>query len=207
MILIKALSRLRSKVNNSGFSIAEALCAIIILLLATSGIVAGVQYASQEYKRSMDNSESKVLYSTLETVISNELRNTRTVYLGSEITEDESPYKGFNKVNSIFSDTYAREELANGCDFFVPAEEIETGDNFTVSGINFGKIYVGNEEYPRKLISSKSYGNNLGAHVDMYYDANQDYFRVCIMVANPQRIIIDNSVYFDVIPLNTIEEK
>ena len=72
-----ALSRLRRKLRGSGgYTLAEGLVALVIFLLVSGGMVDGVRFASEQYRKSMELSEARVLCSTLTNVIRGELSNT-----------------------------------------------------------------------------------------------------------------------------------
>ncbi len=76
----KIKARLRGKLNNKGLSMVELLCATLILLLVSGIMVMGIGFAYREYDKSMRESESKVLCSTITTVINHELAYTMTIY-------------------------------------------------------------------------------------------------------------------------------
>ena len=62
--------------KKAGVSIAETLVALLIVSLLTMGIATGVAFAARQYNKSVIQSESRVLCSTLTAAISDKLRNT-----------------------------------------------------------------------------------------------------------------------------------
>lgn len=76
MLKQKIIRKVRQK---AGMSLLEMLCAIMILLLLTGGMTTAVSLAVRQYQRSMRESEAQVLYSTLKTMLSNELAYTTQI--------------------------------------------------------------------------------------------------------------------------------
>ena len=58
----------------AGMTLVELLCALAVVLLVSAGMVLGVSLAVRSYERSVAGSEAQVLCSTLETIVSDELR-------------------------------------------------------------------------------------------------------------------------------------
>ena len=198
MSLIKGiLKKLHKKESRRGFSIAESLIAVLILSMATGGVVAGVQLATREYSRSRLNSETKILYSTLQNVIMGELNYTTAItYSGSAETVDGK--EGFRPLTSFFSPGYAMQEIAQSTILPEP-----NGDkNFTLGGRTYGPLYIGDAQHNRKLISAGSYPNNVGAYAKIYYHPTEKIFRVELAIAREgdDGPMIDE--FFDVMPLN-----
>ena len=59
--------------NEGGYTLVEALVTLLIVLLVTAGVAGGVAFAQRQFEQSIAISESKVLYSTLENAIRNEI--------------------------------------------------------------------------------------------------------------------------------------
>lgn len=59
--------------DDGGYTLVEALVTLLIVLLVTAGVAGGVAFAQRQFERSIALSESKVLYSTLENAIRNEI--------------------------------------------------------------------------------------------------------------------------------------
>lgn len=79
----------------AGMTLVELLCALAVVLLVSAGMVLGVSLAVRSYERSVAGSEAQVLCSTLETIVSDELR-----YAGT-LERDES-----DKVIGFFSQNH-----------------------------------------------------------------------------------------------------
>jgi prepilin-type N-terminal cleavage/methylation domain-containing protein len=81
----KTGSRVRRR--NSGFTLVEMLCAVLVLLLVSALMAVGVQLATKAYSREVTHSEAQVLLTTLRTTVSDELRYAGTTEVnGSTIT-------------------------------------------------------------------------------------------------------------------------
>lgn len=73
--------------RNSGFTLVEMLCAVLVLLLVSALMAVGVQLATKAYSREVTHSEAQVLLTTLRTTVSDELRYAGTTEVnGSTIT-------------------------------------------------------------------------------------------------------------------------
>lgn len=75
--------------SNKGYSIAESLICVLILLLVSGAMIAGLQFAVNEYKESMELSQSTILCSTLSNKITAQLTTQATSYLDSNESEDD----------------------------------------------------------------------------------------------------------------------
>lgn len=81
----KYCDKLKGKLKSrKGMSLLELLCAVLILLLVSGGMTSAVSLAANQYRESMRNSESQVLYSSLKTVLSHELAYTTNILIGSD---------------------------------------------------------------------------------------------------------------------------
>ncbi|MGN1141650.1 MAG: type II secretion system protein [Oliverpabstia sp.] len=117
-------NKIRKKLNNSsGMTLVEVLCAVLILLLVTGGMTTTVSLAVRQYQRSIRDSESKVLYSTLMTILRNELTYT------TEIKIDNN-----GNVKQFQSQNYAIEGNLS------TIMTDESGDN------GYGQILLGNSD-------------------------------------------------------------
>ncbi len=82
------MNRIREKLNKnySGFSLAETLVALLIVLMVSSILVAGLPAAFQAYSKVVDGANAQVLLSTGATRIRDELGFATDVYLPSGST-------------------------------------------------------------------------------------------------------------------------
>jgi prepilin-type N-terminal cleavage/methylation domain-containing protein len=184
------------KLNNRGFSLGEMLVAILILLLATSATAEGIRVTSQQYHKSMIQSESKLLNSTLSTIIQSELSNTSTIKLGSKVSGNTY------KVDKILSPTYAIDR--DLCHFYSVKNDDGT---FKESSNGYGELMLGvktgSEIEGNLLVSSEMYTSyDLKANVDVTYDTDKKIFHVVLKIKSNDKEVSNNS--FDVIPLTEI---
>lgn len=70
-------TKIKKKLNNRGFTLAEMLICVLILLLVSGAMTQGIAFAMGQYQDSMELSQSTVLCSTLQNRISSELRYLR----------------------------------------------------------------------------------------------------------------------------------
>lgn len=166
-------------------SLGETLCAIIILLLATGGMAGGIQFATQEFSKSMVQSESKVLYSTLQSAIKNELEYVSVVPNTDGVVISVDGDGGFTTVGSYkVGDNNCK--LVKNEDGFLASEDLGTGDT---------RLLVNKGVY-----SQGAYG--FSADVVTYYNPAGRYFRINLKIyqgSHSQPII---NGFFDVFAMN-----
>lgn len=173
--------------SNRGFSLTEALCSVLILLLVSGGMVSGIQLASKSYRDSILISESKELCSTLTSIVSYELRyaSNVTVSAGGE-------------VESFFSHSYANKNTL--CTFASVDSEGRIAE--------YGELMLGEKDSSpfvgKELLSHAAYTNGLGAGVKVFYNKAENLFTVFLTIA------LNNSPYlethsFQVMALNKID--
>ena len=87
------MNRIRVKLNkfSSGFSLAETLVALLIVLMVSSILVAGLPAAFQAYSKVVDGANAQVLLSTGATRIRDELGFATDVYY--MVSTDKGAYK------------------------------------------------------------------------------------------------------------------
>ena len=86
-----------------GFTIAEMLVAILILGLVSGGVAEGIRFGAEQYQKSMQLSEARVLCSTLTSIIQDELGNTHKITVKADGT-----------LYSFFSRNYAVPKSTDG---------------------------------------------------------------------------------------------
>lgn len=190
VIITMRFSKLASKLNKKlrakrGMSLGETLCAIIILLLATGGMAGGIQFATQEFSKSMIQSESKVLYSTLQSAIKNELEYISVAPATDRVYTTIDGDSGFATVGSYqIGDNSCK--LTHNEDGFLVSEELSTLDT---------RLLVNKGVY-----SQGAYG--FSADVKTYYNPVGKYFRINLKIyqgSNTEPVI---NGYFDVFGIN-----
>ena len=188
--------------NTSGMTIAEMLIAIAVLGLVTLGLVLGVSMSTSQFGKSMATSESQQLFSTLETVISNELRYTTRIDgpgLDPNKSMSEQLEAGVEyQVDSFFSTNYGNKNSL--------AYLKSLNSNGAVVDA-FGQLALTSEDGTssvNRLIGRADYNYDLGAKVESvtYQDG---YFTVHLVVGkNSEGALVDE--VFHVRALNLINE-
>lgn len=186
MNLSKLLSKLNKKLKGKrGMSLGETLCAIVILLLATGGMAGGIQFATQEFSKSMVQSESKVLYSTLQSAIKNELEYVSVAPNTDGVLIQVDGDNGFTTVGSYqIGDNNCK--LVQNEEGFLSSEELGSGDT---------RLLVSKGVY-----SQGAYG--FSADVDTYYNTDGRYFRVNLKIYQGGHSDPVINGYFDVFAMN-----
>lgn len=158
----KIRKKLKSK---AGMSLLEVLCAVLILLLVSGGMTSAVTLAVNQYQKSMRNSESQVLYSSLSTVLGHELAYTTNI-----------------KVNSLENGAVQQFLSQN----FAIEHNLSTimTDN---SGTNdYGQILLGNSANPEEsmnILGKAAYTKGLLAKVtSITYSNTTHYFTVYLSI-------------------------
>lgn len=166
--------------SSGGYSLAETLVAVLILLLVSAGLATGMTLASRQYRRSILSSESKILASTLNAVIENELANTPEKKVDGGSVYFYSPnYGGENR-------TFCLTEESNGYGKVALADSPDgTGDVMP-------------------LVSSSCYANGMGAKVSVTWEGSgRGYFHVVLTIGDSagEELLTTTS---DVLPLNDL---
>lgn len=151
--------------KNKGFTLTEMLCVVILLGLVSVGMVTGIDTGSRQFKKSVRISEATTLYSTLQTILSNELRftNLRTMELEG------------NNVKTFYSMTYAIQDNPTG--LYVLDSKQEKADVPLTNG-TYGQLAVGDGTTFNRLLGKSSYTHNLGAKASITYHSAGQYFTV-----------------------------
>ena len=194
--------------DKRGYSLGETMVALIIVSLLSMCIATGVAFGVRQYKRAMILSESRVLCSTLATVIRSELNSTPSVW-----TEDTGGRVAYFSLAYASSDddpdNAAREHKRS----FFPASVGEGGAiTINSAGEDYGQIAVATvTDSPTKtpsgdtaclLLNSAAYAlYHLQAKVNLDYNATDNIFTVNISVRGPDKKE-QTSETFEVIPLN-----
>ena len=117
------VKRICYKKNENGFSLAETLMAVLILLLVASVIVAGIPAAASAYKNAVDGANARALLSTTVEALRSELSTAWGVKVGT----DEIYYYS--------SRTGAKTRLYNEAGT-IKVQDYITFDNNTISQID-----------------------------------------------------------------------
>ena len=170
----------KKRIHQSGFTLIEMLCVVILVSLLSMGMATGVSLAQKEFKKSMQRAQAPQLFTTLESILTNELRYT-TGFKAQE-----------GNVESFFSVTYA---LKKDLTSVVSVDE----DGNVING--YGQIAFKAGETYKPVLGQSAYPDGLGAKVTSI-TWKGSYFRVHLEVGSNSSsdALIEGD--FDVIPLN-----
>ncbi len=168
--------------NKKGMTISELLVATIIILLVSAGMVTAIRQATENFAKEKAQSEAKVLCSSLETEVENELRYTTWI----------------EKKDGVYR--YQSKTHANDDSLTTLALEESTAKEFTINGISrkYGKVVLfypdvttGDNEI--KLLPDGMYPLNLRAYMEIT-DYTQYRFTVEISIVDKdgKELIQDN---------------
>ena len=154
----KLLKRIKN--SSSGLSLVEMLCAIMILLIVSEGMAQGISLAQRQYEKSIVSSQSKVLCSSISTIVERELAYTTEIKMS-----DSTNVYSFLSSNYVIRD----EDLSH---FFTDQTDGE-----------YGQIYLGTEEEAKEILGSKAYNRGLTALIrDLRYDQSTYTFTVTVSI-------------------------
>lgn len=157
---------LNKRKKNKGFTLTEMLCVVILLGLVSVGMVTGIDTGSRQFKKSVRISEATTLYTTLQTLLSNELRFTNL---------DTLQIDASNHVETFYSITYAIRENPTG--LFVLDSNQEKAD-IPLTNNEYGQLAIGDGTTFNRLLGKSSYTHNLGAKASITYNSTGQYFTV-----------------------------
>lgn len=181
--------------NSIGFTLSEVLVAVLIMVLASIGMVTAVVLSNNQLTKQTRLSEANELYTTLSSLITNELRYT------GEISLENGSYK----VSSFYSSTYAQKNTTVNPSLVLVDEEgniIEDDINSNV----YGYLALGSEKPYKLLVGVSTYGSyDLGANAKIQYNQSLNLFTVTLKIGV---ITTDDdpllTYTFNVRPMNTI---
>ncbi len=196
----KAPSLLRRKLRGrGGYSLGEALVALVILMLVSSGMVETIRFAIDQYHKQVTYSEAKVLCSTLTNVIRGELSNTSHIKLS-----------GSNNLDSFFSPNYSIDGIGenNKVSFYaVDVAQKASGLSISDAAGAGGELLLGKRSGSTQytgnlLLSSASYSTyRLRAGVPLITYSGGVFSVTLDVYSSDDKLLVENK--FDVLPLNT----
>lgn len=158
--------------SQKGFTLVEMLCTIIVLLLVSALMVTGIRLAAKTLRKSVMDSESYMLCTTLRTLVSDELRYCGTI----DTTDADTGVK-------FFSQNYGE-----NCYFSV-------NDDGHV-------VLVDSDGESNKILTSNSYPYGMMATVAINkYDSTTRIFNVTVTVTDSDGGELSSST-FDAKQLN-----
>lgn len=176
--------------NSNGMTLSEVLVATIIMLLVSMGLVTGVALSNKQFVSSIKSSEAEELYSTLSSLISNELRYTTNIITNGTSQEG---YKVVGFTSSTFSPS-------SGDSYIVLLDK----DGRKLSIDTYGQIALGNDETFNRLLGAAAYTYNLGAKITIYYNSSTNTFKVNLEIGTINGDSVITNRPFTVRALNTI---
>lgn len=199
---IAAAAELGQRLKSAaGFTLTEVLATVIILGLVTSGVAMAVTVGTQQFTQSMANSESRMLFSTLQQDMKNDLSYTSTLF------SDETPsgdgvvsvtgYKSLHHGDKN-ADLYLK---ALDDDGTVVEPAVGSGD-LTYSGqlalcSMDGKVI-------NRLLGKAAYNYGLTARArSLTYDPKTKLFKVNLAIDSADGVLVDET--FSVKALNHVE--
>lgn len=169
--------------SNQGMTMVELLCATMILLLVSAGMVSGIQLAQRQYFKSMRDSDAQVLFSTIESILTNELRYTTQVHYSEET----------NLVETFYSVTYAVKNHETAL------VALDGEGNLA----EFGELALGYDNEFNRILGTASYPRGLGASAKVYYNKDDKIFTVFLTISLNDSPYLENRS-FQVRALNNI---
>lgn len=169
--------------NNKGMTFSELLVATLIMLLVSAALVTGVALANKQFVSSIRYSEADELYSSLSSLISNELRFTDEIKTSN------------GKVVAFYPTTYS---LSTNTPYIVSLDD----DKQETQG--YGQLAFGSNGSYNLILSSANYSYNMGAKINIEYIKNGNYFIVDLDIGADNTSLIDKE--FTVRALNDVAE-
>ena len=191
--------RRRKLREKSGYTLAEALVAILLISLLSMSIATGVAFGVKQYSYAVSRSEARVLCSTLENIVRDELRNASTISIGSADAAGLASVTGYG-ISRNFTPSGA-----TSLSSFI-ATEASNGFGYLAVKTNAKDPSSGEEKTETLLLLSKAAyshkAQKLTAKVDVKYHQDKGYFQVQLWVKAPDSGTVDTT--FDVFPLNQL---
>lgn len=167
------------KQNKKGFTVVEMLSALLILLLVTLITTGGIAMASRQYIKQLRYAQARVLSSTINQIIIDDLRFT-----GHVANDGEGQYQifSFNQTHNGYG-TYSVDE--NGQIVFVSADGTRS----------------------QKIVSSNQYKYGLTSELSMNYNEQTHLFVVHSVIRNGSNILQDHEFSVKNVNQSQIAEK
>ncbi|MDO4960573.1 MAG: hypothetical protein Q4E57_01770 [Eubacteriales bacterium] len=157
-------------------SLTEILCAVVILVLVTGGVTTAVTLGARQFNEAMRSSQSQVLCSTVQNILSNELRYSSLVHVdGEAVGSDGASYgKTVIDFNSPMYDVHL-----TSADSRSKISIVDSDGNTPSSG--FGYLQIADTD----IISDSNYPYDLGIRVPLLaYDEDRHIFTVELEAAD-----------------------
>ena len=153
-----------------GFTLAETLVALLILLMVPSVVAAGIPAASNAYRRVVDSANAQVLLSTTVTAMRNQIEFSKDVTVSGDkviftSTADGAKSSISNSDNGVLLTEYINYDDSGGSPRLLVSEKAATNDLFlkyeTVTSSNgivtFTNLTVAKKASPEIVLASVPY--------------------------------------------------
>lgn len=152
--------------TRSGFTLTEVLCTVLLVAIASIALVSGVSVANRQFQTAIRLSQAQQLTTTLETLLSNELKYTNKIIL------EEGQVKKFYSVTYAVSTDLTELVILNG-------NQNEVIQNNT----KYGELALGDGTQYNRLLSHANYSKELGVKIEsLTYDEINKVFYVTMNV-------------------------
>ena len=178
----KHIKQLLNKLRRTtGFTIAEMLAAVVVLGLVTMLLAVGVGFATNQFSKSVSNSEGQQVFSTLETILSDELRYTDS-FSDGETTYDRNNLEEGKKYDVVAfqSDSYGNKQTIPYL-YAVGDDGVVTEDGKTTGWGQLALCSEDGETTVQRLIGKADYIYSLEAQVK-WLTYQDGYFEVRLAV-------------------------
>ena len=126
------------KGGKSGFTLAETLVALLILLMVTSIVAAGIPAASSAYTKVVDSANAQVLLSTTVTALRNQLEFAREITVSGSGSEKSLTYISPDNGNkSMILNGEQGVKLKEYLDCIDPVERLLVSDKAATNNLCF----------------------------------------------------------------------
>ena len=151
--------------QQNGFSLAEMLVAVLILLMVSAVVAGGVPAASNAYSKAVDAANAQVLLSTAATALRDELGTARNV----SISDDKKTVRYYSADNGNYSELSLGEKDGRSVIMLTSylGEEVTNPDSDASGGSASATIYGTTEDTVQwELVSSAAITKKLGLTYD-----------------------------------------
>ena len=189
--------------SSRGFTLTEMLCTVLLLGLVSAGLANGVVVGTRQYTRSMRISSAQQLYTSLESLLTNELKYSKSVDIDTSKVNSDGDYA----VNSFFSVTYAIED--DPTNLYVLKSD---SDENEIAGKNeYGQLAIGTGTQFNRMLGKMSYTDDLGAKATIKYhptsdDSKSGYFIVNLAIGtnDDKEAYIEKTFTVRALSINTV---
>ena len=199
--LMKKMAEIKNKIKRSaGFTLTEMLATIAILIMVSGGLATGIGLGVKQYNKLMKRSEAQILFSTIQSAVSNELAYSDSPQLLNDVKSDNSGTTKSDSTEGLRHDstnpiaittTSYRLKSTKYFSFFSKGDY---GDDLNTYGTTsgFGQIYLGenidndsDEDVNLPLLGRAAYSDGLAAKVTIdEFDPKSQYFTVTVQIAD-----------------------